>query len=102
MLNCHEHDAQVQADGPALDVVEIILDALAQRGSAAPAVNLGPAGHPTGDGMAKVVVGNGLPEFGDEAGPFWPGSDECHVAPDDVHKLGELVDIGVSEPVADS
>ncbi len=48
MLNGHEQDPQVEADRPAFDVVEVVLDPLAQRRSAAPAVDLGPAGHAAG------------------------------------------------------
>ncbi len=43
MLNRHEHDAQVEAERPALDVVEVVLDALAQRGSCRASRGPGPS-----------------------------------------------------------
>src|SRR5262245_38843121 len=41
-----DQDLQVQAQRPVLDVVEVVLDALLDRGVAPPAVHLGPARHP--------------------------------------------------------
>ena len=60
MLNGHEQDPQVQPERPALDVVEIVLDPLAERSTTAPAVDLRPAGHPAGHGVPQVVVGDCL------------------------------------------
>src|ERR1035438_7762645 len=102
MLDGHEQYAQVQADGPSLNVVEIILDPLAERGSAAPSVDLGPPGHPPGDGVAEVVVGHGASELGDEAGPFGPRPHQAHLTSDDVNELRQFVNISVPDPVADS
>ncbi len=62
MLNGHEQDPQVQPERPALDVVEIVLDPLAQRRAAAPAVDLRPARHSPGDGMPQVVIRHRVPE----------------------------------------
>ena len=39
----HQQDLQVEPDRPVADVVEVALNAMAERGVAAPAVDLGPA-----------------------------------------------------------
>src|SRR5574339_519461 len=38
------HDFQIERHRPVLDVIQVVLDALFERGVAAPAVHLGPAG----------------------------------------------------------
>ncbi len=101
MLNRHEHDAEVEGRGPALDVVEVILDAFSQRRAAAPAVDLCPAGHADGYGVAEVVVGHGAAELGDEMGAFGSGPDQPHVTLQDVQELRKLVDVRVPQPIAD-
>ena len=40
----HGDDAEVEKEGPVLEVVEIVFGALVNGGVAAPAVDLGPAG----------------------------------------------------------
>src|SRR5436190_18911901 len=45
----HEEDLQVEQERPVLDVVEVVLDADADRSVAAPAVDLGPAGDAGAD-----------------------------------------------------
>src|SRR4029078_8762983 len=42
VLDGHEQNHEVEREGPAADVVEVVLDALPQRGPPAPAVHLGP------------------------------------------------------------
>ncbi len=64
-------------------------------------MNLGPAGHSTGDSVAEVVVGNGLAELLDEDGPLGPRADEAHVAAEDVEELGQFVDVRPPKPAAD-
>src|SRR5919197_6214759 len=39
------HDLEVEPDRPVLDVIQIVLDALFDRGVPAPAVHLRPTGH---------------------------------------------------------
>src|SRR5262245_56187596 len=102
MLNGHEHNQEIEPKRPAPDVVEIVLDPLAKRGSSTPAVNLGPAGHPAGNGMAEFVIAHGMTELFDEDGALGPGTDQAHIAPQDVEELGQFVEVGVPQPVADA
>ena len=102
MLNGHEQDQEIEPERPALDVVEVVLDAFPQRGPPAPAVDLGPAGHPAGHGVPQVVFGHGMAELLDEDRALGPRADQAHLAPQDVEELGQLVDVGVPEPVADA
>ena len=76
----HPEDAEVEPGGPVGDVVEVVLDALAKRGVAAPAVDLGPAGNAGLHAMAGHVIGNGLAELLDEHGAFRARADQAHVA----------------------
>src|SRR4051812_46841042 len=39
------HDLEIEPDRPVLDVIEVVLEALVERGVAAPAVDLRPPGH---------------------------------------------------------
>src|SRR4029450_2165111 len=53
-----DQDLQVEPQRPVLDVVEIELDALLDRGVAAPAVHLRPARHAALDAVAAHVLGD--------------------------------------------
>ena len=50
-----------------------------------------------GEDFAAVVGGVGL----EDLGVFGAGADEAHVADEDVPKLGQLVELGVTQPVAE-
>src|SRR5690242_15523891 len=63
------HDLQVERDRPVLDVVEVVLDALLDRGVAAPAVDLRPAGQAGLDLVAQHVLRHPLLELLDEERP---------------------------------
>src|SRR5262249_47414088 len=58
----HPQDVQVEPGRPVRDVVEVVLDALAEGGVAAPAVDLGPASDAGLDAVAGHVVGDRLAE----------------------------------------
>src|SRR5262245_46819131 len=74
------HDLEVETDGPVFDVIQVVFDALLQRGVAAPAVDLRPAGDARFDLVAKHVLGNPVLELLDEIGTFGPGPDDRHIA----------------------
>src|SRR5437879_13720569 len=93
----HPQNAQVEPGCPVSDVVEIVLDALAQRGVAAPAVDLGPAGDAGFDAVAGVVAGNGFAELLDENGTFGTWPNQAHVAAQYVDELGQLIETGLAE-----
>src|SRR5437867_13217558 len=73
-----DQDLDVEEQGPVLDVVEVELDALLDRGVAAPAVHLRPAGDAALHAVAAHVLGDALPELGHEGGPLGSRS---HQAP---------------------
>ena len=76
----HPENAEVEPWRPVRDVVEVVLHALAERGVAAPAVDLGPAGDAGLHAMAGHVIGDGLAELLDEHGTFRARADQAHVA----------------------
>src|SRR5436190_19645056 len=57
------HDLEIEAHRPVLDVVEVVFDALLDRGVAAPAVNLGPPRHPRLDLVAQHVLRDSVLEL---------------------------------------
>jgi len=59
----------------------------------------GGAGDAGADGEDLVTEICG-PGFG-EGGVFWAGSDEAHIAFEDVPELGELVELGIAQPFAE-
>ena len=102
MLNGHEHDAQVEADRPALDVVEIVLDCACAarfgRASRAPGPSRSCRRGRRGGGRSRARCSrNSATKLGRSGlGPTSPMSPLMHV-----EELRQLVDVGVPEPVAD-
>src|SRR5690242_5269247 len=68
----HEQNSQIQPRRPVRDVVEIVLNTLAKRGIAAPAVDLGPTGDARFHRVTRVVAGDRLDELADEHRPLRP------------------------------
>ena len=101
MLDGHEQNPKVKPKRPAADVIQVVLDALAERGPATIAVNLRPAGHARRNGVSKVVIGNLGAEAIDEDRPFRPRSDEAHIAVENIDQLRKFVDVCMSQPRAD-
>ena len=85
-------DPQVQPQRPVLDVVVVPLDAVGDRGLAAQAVDLGPAGDPGLDAVAVLVAGDVARELAHVLGALGPRADEAHVAAQHVEQLGQLVE----------
>src|SRR5579859_4477624 len=96
-----DDDPQVEAQRPVLDVVVVPLDPVGDRGLAAQAVDLGPAGDPGFDPVAVLVAGYLAHEALDELGPLRPRPDQAHVAAEHVQQLGELVQGGVAQEAPD-
>src|SRR6266850_6697616 len=86
-----QEDLQIEGETPALDVVEVVLDALLDGGVAAPAVDLGPAGDPRLHLVAEHVAGHAPPELLDEARALGPRAHQAHLAAQHVEELRELV-----------
>src|SRR5512139_4320140 len=92
-----DEDLQVEEEGPVLDVVEVMLDALLDRRVAAPAVPLRPAGPAALHAVAPHVLRDALAELLDDGRPLGPRADEAHVADEDVDELGELVEVVLAQ-----
>src|SRR3954454_19079410 len=69
------HDFEIEADRPVLDVIEVVLDPLLDRGVAAPPVDLRPAGDAGLDLVPEHVLGNLVLELGDEQRALRPRAD---------------------------
>src|SRR4051812_16827288 len=95
------HDLQIERDGPVLDVIEVVLDPLLERGIAAPAVDLRPAGDAGLDLVAQHVLRNAVLELLDEIGALGPRADDRHIAAEDVPELRQFVEVKPAEPLAD-
>src|SRR5262252_3630306 len=87
-----DEDLQIEAQAPALDVVEIALDPSLDRRVAAPPVELGPPRNPRLHFVAEHVAGNPAPELLDEAGALRARPHEAHLALHDVEELRQLVE----------
>src|ERR1043165_6921324 len=88
----HEKDLQVEHQRPVFDVIQVVLDAHADRRIAAPAVHLRPAGDAGADFVAEHVVRELGAELFAELRPLGARADHAHLAGDDVPELRQLVD----------
>src|SRR5882762_10754153 len=87
-----DQDLQVEAQAPALDVVEVALDPLLDRGVAPPSVDLGPAGDSRLHLVAEHVARHPPPEFLDEARALRTRPHETHLAAKHVEELRQFVE----------
>src|SRR6266481_651495 len=87
----HADDLEVEREGPALDVFDVVLDALLERGIAAEPVDLRPAGDTRLHLVAQHVAGHGLPEPLDEDRSLGARPDDAHLPTQDIHELRQLV-----------
>src|SRR5207245_58232 len=94
-------DLDVEQQRPVLDVVEVVLDPLLDRGVPPPAVDLRPARDAALHAVAQPVLGDALLELLHEGRPLRPRADEAHVAEHHVDELGELVEVEAAQPDPD-
>src|SRR5262245_2346754 len=87
-----DEDLQVEQQRPVLHVIEVVLDALLERRVAAPAVDLGPAGHAAAHAVTQHVTWDALLELLHEGRALGARADEAHVALHDVQELRQLVE----------
>ena len=52
--------------------------------------------------MPQVIVGHGVAELFYEHGPLGPWPHEAHITLQDVEELGQFIDVGVPQPLADA
>src|SRR5688572_19089978 len=95
------HDFEVEGHRPVLNVIQVVLDTLFERGVAAPAVDLGPAGDSGLHLVAQHVLRDAVLELLDEERPFRPRADDRHIAAEDVEELRQFVEIEPSQPASD-
>src|SRR5213596_762094 len=84
-------DLQVEAEAPALDVEEVVLDPLLDRGLTPPAIDLRPARDARLHLVAEHVPGHPAAELLDEARALGARADEAHLTAQDVPELRQLV-----------
>ena len=90
-----QDDLDVEPERPVLDVEVVEPGSLVDRGVAAQAVDLRPAGQAAGHPVPGVRTrGRARPNSLDEVRPLGPRADQAHVAPQDVEQLGQLVQRG--------
>src|SRR5688500_10748768 len=70
LQNGEPHDLHVERHRPVLDVVEVVLDPLLDRGVAPPAIDLRPAGQARAHLVAEHVLRDTLLELVDEERPL--------------------------------
>src|SRR5690554_3138825 len=93
----HGHNLEVELQGPVLDVVEIVLDALLDRRIPAPAVHLSPSRNAGLDLVAQHVPRHAIPKLLDENGSLRSRPDDGHIALQHVDKLGKLIQGGAAK-----
>src|SRR5687768_17974005 len=91
-------DLEVEADGPVLDVIQVVLDPLLERGVAAPAVDLRPAGDAGLDLVAQHVLRDAVLELLDEERALRTRADDRHFSREDVPELRQLVQVEAAQP----
>jgi hypothetical protein len=102
MLDGHEKDAKIKPERPALDVVEVVLDTLAERSATSPSVDLGPASHAHRYGVPQVVVGHGFLEMLNENRTLRPRPDKAHLSQQDINQLRKFIDARLPQPSPDA
>src|SRR5262245_15919538 len=95
------HDLEVELHRPVFDVIQVVLDALLDGGVAPPAVDLRPAGDAGLDLVTQHVLRDLVLELRDEKRTLGPRSDNRHVALEHVPELGQFVDVGLAQELAD-
>src|SRR5665213_936251 len=64
------------------------------------AVDLRPTGNSRSCALTQWVQLDILPQLGENARPFWPRSNDVHVAQDDIDELRQLIEPSLSQKVA--
>src|SRR4051794_2343827 len=97
----HHENLEVEPETPVLDVEVVPLGAVAQRGLAAEAVHLRPAGHARLDAVAVRVAVDLLLEQPDVGGALGALAHDRHLATQDVEELRQLVERVAAQQRAD-
>lgn len=95
-----DHDDEVFPDTVVFDVHQIVDEFVIRRGVIL-CKDLSQTGNAWFDVMAIGVFGVFFFEFFDEEGPFWSGTDEAHIAVEDVEDLRQFVQAGGTDEFTD-
>lgn len=80
-----------------VNVPEVQFNAFFNAGISAVTVHLGPAGHTGFHLVFDHVVGDGILELFHEMGEFRTGTDQAHIAFQDIDELGKFIQAGLPE-----
>ena len=86
-----EQNLQVKPDAPVLDIIDIISNALRDRGVSPQTVDLRPSGYAGAYEMLEHVAGHLLLEAFDKEGDFGSRPDQAHIAFQHIPELGEFI-----------
>ena len=64
-------------------------------------VHLGQSGNPRLGPLPQRILGDVLPQLGEDGGPLGTGPHDVHLAPQHINKLGQLVQPVLPEQPAD-
>ena len=101
--NGASEDTRVEAEALVAQVEELVLELL-EGVALAPRVavlHLGPASEAGADAMAQVVEGDLPGELAHVLRLLGSGADDREIAPQDVEDLGQLVEMGAAQDVAE-
>src|SRR5712692_8736110 len=93
-------DLEVHGKRPVLQVIEVVFDAFRNRGIAAQAIHLCPAGNPRLQEMSHIITFDFLAKPVHEKRTFGSRPDQAHIPAKDIPELGELVQVGFAEKLS--
>src|SRR5512136_755269 len=92
-----DQNLDIEEERPILDIPQIVLGALADRGVATQAIDLCPAGHPRLLFVALHIAWNRTLELLDIDRALWPRSDQAHVADQYVNQLRQFIKVRAAQ-----
>src|SRR5438552_2030356 len=97
-----EHDAEVFHQALAPDVLQVVahLGPHVIDRAVVVMIDLGQPGDPRLGPLAQGILGDVLPQLGEDGGPLRPGPHDVHVALEHVQHLGQLVQPVLPQQVA--
>ena len=97
MLDGHPKHFDVDPERPSLNIIQVILQSLADTRPPPPSMHLRPTSHPHRHGVPEVVIRQDFAELFDKNRPFRARSHQAHLALQDVPKLWQFVEIRPSQ-----
>ena len=84
-------DLQIEPERPMLQIIEVVLNPLANRSVASPAADLSPPSNTRLQRMPRHVAGNISPKNLNEVRPLRARSNQAHVSAQHIDELRQLV-----------